>query len=417
MLLFDILYFIVIVLSVPFWGKMLFKKEYRTILKHRFLPDLEENGQKHIWLHAVSVGEVKSIKNLIYRLKNGAGAKIVLTVTTPTGYAYAKKEYKDIEVINAPFDFSFVVNKFIQKINPKILVLNELEIWPNWVLMMKKRGIPILLINGRISDGAFKHYRRYMFFFKKFFYRIDYFLIQAEIYKKKFAEMGIPAERIGVCGNIKADEAWKSTADIPPKEKVFAFLKAQPPQKRVLTLASSHYSDEKKIIPIWQQFERSFSFIIVPRHIDRTAEIEKILRNNNIKYRVWSQTSQVDLDREVLIFDRIGYLVNILSISDLVLMGGTFEKKIGSHNLYEPAALGKFIIGGPHYNNFPDIGRELVKNGVYRVTPGHRELADTLRNIDQINFDDIRTAATRSVSKRKGSTECILGQIQRLAIS
>lgn len=417
MLLFDILYFIVLLLSIPFWGKALLKKEYRHILKHRFNPDLEENGQRQIWLHAVSVGEVKSINHLIRRLANGSQNNIVLTVTTPAGYNYAKKEYKNIKVINAPLDFTFVIKRFIRKINPRILVLNELEIWPNWVLMMKKRGIPILLINGRISDGAFKHYRRYMFFFKKFFFRIDYFLLQAEAYKKKFVELGIPETRIGVCGNIKADEAWRSTADIPPRDKVFHFLKAQPPQKKILSLASSHLSDERQIIPIWKQVEKSFSFIIVPRHVHRTPDIEKILRNHDIKFKTWSRAAAVDLDHEVLIFDRIGYLIHILSITDVVLMGGTFEKKIGGHNLYEPAALGKFIIGGPFYNNFPDIGKELVDKGVYRITPGHRDLSEILHNINQTNFDDIRTAATLSVTRRKGSTECILGQIQRLASS
>jgi 3-deoxy-D-manno-octulosonic-acid transferase len=414
MLIFDALYFLLVLILLPLWMKTLLKGDYRRILRSRFSPAIDSSEEKRIWLHAVSVGEVKSLRNLIERLNRSYPGRIVLSVTTPAGYECARDEYRDITVVNAPLDLTFVVKNFIRKINPGLLVLNELEIWPNWILMMKKKRIPMLLVNGRISDTAYKHYHRFSFFFKKFFPLIDEFVLQAECYRDKFTRLGAPADKIQVCGNIKADEAEKTLGTIPARTSVLDYLKAGTNGRKIITLASSHVSDERVVIPVIGKFKHKFSFIIVPRHITRTTEIELQLNQAGIDYKIWSHGGPTDLSREVLVFDRIGYLVNILSVSDVVLMGGTFEEKIGGHNLYEPAILGKPVIGGPFYNNFPDIGKELMEKGVYRQVGDSDELTDILNDLDECCTDDIAALAVEAVKKRKGSTECILDRIQYL---
>jgi 3-deoxy-D-manno-octulosonic-acid transferase len=211
MFLFDFLYFLIILITLPYWIKFLLKKEYRQILKKRIFPDFSySKKKKRIWIHAVSVGEVSSLKNLIDKLIKDYNQKIVLSVTTPSGFNYAFKEYKQIEVVNAPLDLSFIIKNFYQRINPTILILNELEIWPNWIFMLKKKKIPIILINGRVSQRAFKRYHRFRFFLRPIFNRIDLFLLQSEFFKNSFKKLKIMEDKLLISGNIKADEAIES---------------------------------------------------------------------------------------------------------------------------------------------------------------------------------------------------------------
>lgn len=429
MLVFDVLYFLAVLLTLPVSAKFFLKKEYRTILKHRLSPDISPSEKKRIWIHAVSVGEVRSLKNLIKTLNEKYKEKeIVLSVTTPTGFHFAKQQYKNLQVINAPIDFSFTIKKFIKTINPELLILNELEIWPNWILITKRKRIPILLINGRISVSAFKRYRRFNFFLKLFFKKIDRFLLQADIYKERFLQLHIPAEKIKICGNIKADEAVKSLELIPPDKDILRILGINPgsrKSKKIFTLASSHLSDEKIVIPIIKEFRSKFLFIIVPRHLNRSAEIEKLLNRHQLDYTIWSRASAagscesgtpVEMKSGVLIYDRMGYLFHLLKISDVVFMGGTMEQRLGGHNLYEPAVLGKPVTGGPWYNNFPAIGDELSRKGIYHTVKNPEELSrflERFHNPDGIDIDYIRSEAVRCVSRQMGSLHTTLEEIQQ----
>lgn len=424
---FDLLYFLASVVALPMWAKFFFKKQYRAIVKHRLTPDIRYSDKKRIWIHAVSVGEVRSLKNLIENLNgkskekpNGNKTEIVLSVTTPSGYEFAKQQYQTIKVINAPMDFSFTIKKFIKNINPQILILNELEMWPNWLTITKKKNIPILLINGRISDGAFKNYKRFKFFLKGFFNKIDRFLVQTEIHGERFRELGIPAEKITVCGNIKADEAFTAVEHLPPDRDILRELGIPgiPGKKKILTIASSHFTDEQLLAPIIGELGDQYLFIFVPRHLTRVGEIEKLLGKHEIPFSTWSKGGG-EANPPVLIFDRMGYLFNVLKITDIVFMGGTLEQKIGGHNLYEPAALGKVIVGGPCYNNFPAIGGELVRKGVYHVVNNADELSDFLSGVNgnngKIDFKRVELEALNAVSGKRGSLQCILKEI-RLSI-
>jgi 3-deoxy-D-manno-octulosonic-acid transferase len=382
-------------------------------LKHRLSPGINYSKEKRIWIHAVSVGEVRSLKYLIEQLKEKYNKKeIVLSVTTPAGYECAQKEYPDIPVINAPVDFSFTIKRFIKIINPQLMVLNELEIWPNWVLITRRKKIPMLLINGRISDLAFKRYKRGLFFLKIFFKRIDRYLVQAELYRERFRELQIPGEKITVCGNIKADEACKGRDSLSSKQEILELLKIKSNEEKIVTVASSHQSDEQLIIPIINQLGEDFLIIIVPRHLTRIEEIETMLKKHQVNYSIWSNTGAAgNTPGKVLIFDKMGYLFHILKITDIVYMGGTLEQKIGGHNLYEPAVLGKFIVGGPYYNNFPDIGKELVEKGVYKIVKNSHECMQILVDYKSINWENVSKNAVKAVSQRRGSIQCILKEI------
>ncbi len=432
MLLYDFVYILAVILLFPFWGKYFLKKEYRVLLKHRLSPDIESSQKKRIWVHAVSVGEVKSLKNFLHEVKKKyPGDDIVLSVTTPSGYAVAREEYVSlgILVINSPLDFSFTIRRFLKKINPRILVLNELEIWPNWIAVTHKKKVPIILINGRMSEIAFKRYRRVNFFLKRFFKRIDRFMVQAEIYKDRFSQLNIPLGKIKICGNIKADEAVKGLERMPGEKNIFAELGIKRPdrsRKKILAVASSHAGDEQLLVPLLPSLLKSFFVIIVPRHLDRVPNIEAHLARSGVEPVTWSKRSTPGTgigaaadkpppistnQSRVMIFDRMGYLFQVLKISDLVFMGGTMERKIGGHNLYEPAVLGKPITGGPCFNNFPAIGEELVSKGIYHVVHDGAELKKYLDEFGKLDIEHIRAEAVRCVSQQIGSIYFILDEM------
>jgi len=414
MLILDLLYFLLLLLCWPFWLKYVLKKSYRPLLRSRLRPQVDADAatKKAVWIHAVSVGEVRSLRSLIEALARG-GQRIVLSVTTPAGYEIARREYPGLAVILSPLDLSFVVRRFIDRIRPRLVIFNELEVWPNWIAQLRRRRVPMLLINGRISEQAFRRYRVFRLILRPFFRGIDGFLVQNEIYRQRFLRLHIPAEKITVCGNIKADEAANSVQALPAPEAVRSHLRLAGPDRRIVVLASSHEQDERTFIPAIPALGDDFFFIIVPRHIQRAPAISAHLRRLGVRQALFSQQQATDPGLQALVYDRMGYLLPIMSIADVVFMGGTCDPRTGGHNLYEPAALGKVIVGGPHYNNFPDIGRELEARGAYRRVCGSGEWLEFLESLPDLDLQQIGSTAREAVAGRKGSLECSLQQIQK----
>jgi 3-deoxy-D-manno-octulosonic-acid transferase len=411
MIFLDTGYIILLTLSFPLWIRFLIKKKYRRLIRYRFFPPPLDPEPSCIWIHAVSVGEVKSLKYLIDQLLH-TGNRIVLSVTTPSGYEYARKAHHRIEVINAPLDFSFTIRRFLKALNPRLLILNELEIWPNWLSIMQKNRIPTVVVNGRMSESAFRKYRRWRWLIKKYFQMIDLFFIQSEVHRERFLTFDLPESKITVCGNIKADEAFNLTRSLPSRTEILKHLKLEPFTKRTVVLASTHAADEKMILPALPALQNSYNFIVVPRHPNRAVQIGKQLDKLGMPHTAWSRNEWVNPDTIVLIVDRIGYLFHILAIADLVFMGGTFQTKIGGHNLYEPAIHGKVILGGPCYNNFSDIGAELVRKGAYRVIRDGPEFKTSVEELEGLDLKEIGRQALETVNEKRGSIECILNRLQ-----
>ena len=219
-----------------------------------------------MWVHAVSVGEVKSLKGVIQNLVQVQKKRVILSVSTPSGFEFAKRELAMVEVIPAPFDGSFVIRRFIRTIQPEIVIFNELELWPNWLYLLHRRRIPILLINGRISERAFQWYLFFSFFIGRFVSLIDFLVVQSEIYEKRFLQLNISPNKIAVCGNIKADEAYDNLQALPSAREIFAHLNMKRSEKKIITLASSHFQDERVLLGAIDRLVDDYFIILVPRH-------------------------------------------------------------------------------------------------------------------------------------------------------
>jgi len=409
MLLLDALYIMILALYIPFNLRFVFRKEYREILKGRFSPSVSPGRKDSIWIHAVSVGEVKSLENFISLLKAKTDRRIILSVTTPSGYRIAKEIFKDIEVINGPLDLSFVIRKFIRKISPAVIILNELEIWPNWISISDKMNIPMAVINGRISEKAFRNYRRFRFFIRRFFRKIDLYLLQEEHYLPRFIELGAGKGSIKISGNIKADEAVSASGKVRPKEEVLKMLGIQKKGKPWLLFASTHASDEEVFIPVLKELQKKYTAIIAPRHMNRIRDISSSLARAGLHPGIWSASAPSD--RDILIFDKMGHLTELISVSDIVFMGGSFDPSIGGHNLYEPAVFGKKIIGGPHYNNFHSIGKKLVENEVYTVIFDSQGMKKFLMNLDKKEIGDAGSPGKETVINRSGAIKFSIREV------
>lgn len=408
---YDFGYLLVSFFSLPLWPRYLIHRRYRNLIRTRLFPKQRTCDKPSIWLHAVSVGEVNSLLALLEDLSvRYAGHQLLLTVSTPSGYRHALEKARGCIVLAAPFDFSFSIRRFIAIYRPSLVVLNELEIWPNWLTICHKEGIPQLLINARLSDRAFS---RYLFFrrFSRFMLdQIDRILCQSDHHRERFLQLGIRCEKVITSGHIKADEARRQVsalADLRILEKELGIGSG----KKRLLFASSHIEDEMQFLPVLDTLRQDFQIIIAPRHLDRLKTLSDTLNQSRIPHRFWSTGPSDNEQREIILFDRMGKLIQLIALSELVVMGGTFSAKTGGHNLFEPLACQRNILGGPHTENFPDIAQDLRREGLYHTFHNSTEL---LHQIDK-NKDFNQEAADRAAAlldRYCGANIAILREIQ-----
>ncbi len=328
------------VIALPFLLLLSFKQKYRISLPRRFFlyknPPFEEEG---IWFHVCSFGEARSIVPLLRDLRTPSN----ISVTTQTGFEEASKQ-KGVSVRYLPYELWLLWWTRRQK----LLVVSEAELWYMLFWSAKRKGAKTMLINARISDNSYKSYQRFAFFYRKIFANIDLIFAQSQKDKERLEELG--AKGVRVSGNIKAYGVAKATKHYPK------------PDKKVITLASTHEGEEKLILDQIAVSD-AMKIIVVPRHPERFGEVAQLLKEfANQKHLSFSRLSQSSgFEKDITLVDSMGELVNIYAISDVVLLGGSFVQGVGGHNPLECAAYGTKIISGPYYFNQEAL-YELVEN-------------------------------------------------------
>lgn len=356
-------------------------------------------GQRPIWLHAVSVGEVAASIKLIEQLRvEFPDKEIVISTVTPTGNKVAASIAGDqISLIYLPLDFSFIVKRVVSIINPSILIIAETEIWPNLISVISKRGIPIVTVNSRISDSSFKGYRMLKFLIAPILNKINFFCAQAKIDADRLAALGVKADKIEVTGNMKFDNAniGNISKDGGDYAKVYREKLRLRAEDKLLIAASTHPGEEEIILNIYKNLKSEFSslkLLIAPRHPQRAKDVGKLAQeywfapllvsqikpssreacdlasggeaipylkrdcfvtSPNQGFLAMTKSGLVNR-QEVFILDTIGQLIYFYAASDIVFVGGSLIKK-GGHNILEPAFFAKPIVFGPHIFNFRDM--------------------------------------------------------------
>lgn len=332
-----------------------------------FLPEGAESrlaGRKVIWIHAVSVGEVRLAVRLIQRL---AGREprtaAVLTTTTASAQKIAQEAVgRETVVTFCPFDLSWMMGRFIRTVRPSAIVVLETEVWPNLLRLAEKAGIPVLVVNGRLSDKAYPVYRRWRGLVKTAFGRITRCLTQSAEHARRFEDIGVPADRIRTTGNMKFDlEAPLLTESVQRAMTVF-----RSDSKAIFLAASTHPGEEALVLDVFKAMRvhvPGLKLAVAPRHLNRLEEVEEIIRAKGCKC-----AKITDLERhyvpnvDVLLVDAWGILNQLYSLVDLVFVGGSLVP-VGGHNLAEPAVAGCPVIYGPWMQNFKDMEEEFRSAG------------------------------------------------------
>lgn len=325
-------------------------------------------GRPTIWIHAVSVGETRAAIPLISALRRQYPQHLVLvTNVTETGHAIAQDNPQIDMSLFFPFDFSWVVRRSLEQIQPQVILVVETEIWPNFTRQARDLGIPLLLVNGRLSDRSFPRYRMARILLRPILECFSFFCMQSQVDAERIIALGAPSARVENTGNLKFDHHLLelSSAEIEQKKSEYRL----PENVAILVAGSTHDGEERQIIEVYQkiaaQLTRPVVLVLIPRHPERRREIQTLLKERAIPYRLRSSLQTRDLrlsPGEVLLADTLGEVLALYSVADLVFVGGSLVP-IGGHNLLEAALVSKPVVFGPHVHNFKEISAKLIRAG------------------------------------------------------
>ncbi len=362
-----------------------------------------------LWFHAVSVGEVLQLQPLVAQMRSRyADHEFVITTTTGTGFDVAKNKYPDCTVQFFPFDFSWAVDRALENIRPSLIVLVELELWPNFLRAAQRRRIPVAIINGRISDRSFRTYRKIAWFTRPLLESCTLVAAQNSVYEERFRALGAPQETLQQTGNIKFDgvetrrdnpqtRALKEFFGIGPEEIVFLAGSTQAPEEEY---ALKTYEDLKATFP-------ALRLLLVPRHKERFEEVAELIvrRGHEVVRRSASVPQPSTLNsQQVLLLDTLGELGKAWGLAEIAFVGGSLTNR-GGQNMIEPAGYGAAVLFGPNTWNFRDVTEALLIRRAAIVVHSAEEMTATVRELleNAERRRQLGSAAREFVSTQQGA--------------
>lgn len=382
MLFFNIILYIIFVFSLP-WMLIRFKHEER---KMRFGTSISQL-KKCIWIHAASLGEVNAIKSLIIALLNKFVNKtIVLTTMTNTGLESAGQIHPKLIYTLFPLDFNFIMRRAFRKLNPDLIILVETEFWPNMLYQAKRKNIPIVIVNGRISERTYPKYKKFAFFWKPLWKAVKSVSAQSEPDANRFKSLGfkdvINNQNLKFCLQLPEFErvSLRNKWNISKNDFIIVFGSSRPGEEKLI----------KKEIPILKKEISNLKLIVVPRHLERISEVKEIFKEFN--YQLYTELKS---KTEIVIVDKMGILTEAYAMSDLAIVGGSFFD-FGGHNPLEPAFYGLPIIMGEFYSSCLDSVNKLKQNDAIIIS-SKEELTKNILKITQ--NPDYRSNLSRNAKK------------------
>ena len=359
-LLLDACYLLLLIILSPaiVWSAWRHGK-YRRGLRQKLwgrLPARSGNSQPCVWLHAVSVGEVNLIATILSSLeRDRPDVHCVVTTTTRTGYELAVQKYRKHTVAYCPLDFSWAVRRALKSVRPDVLLLTELELWPNLIREATRVGVRVGVINGRLSQRSHAGYRRIRWLMQRLLNQLAWIAVQTEEYAQRFRDLGLPAQHLFVTGSLKFDGAeidrdnertrhLRSLAKIESGDRIFLAGSTQQPEEEYALAAYRRLSNTYPQLRL----------ILVPRHPERFEEVACMLDRSGC---AWTRRSQIQDDTQVervLFVDTVGELGAWWGLTDIAFVGGSMGDR-GGQNMIEPAAYGAAVSFGPNTSNFRDV--------------------------------------------------------------
>jgi 3-deoxy-D-manno-octulosonic-acid transferase len=418
-LLYSILLFLVLVLGSPYWlYQMLRHGKYRHGLRQRFgvVPEaLRRITAPVIWVHAVSVGEVLAVSELVSRLRSEFPShRVLISTTTDTGQKLAASRFGAENVFYFPLDFEFAAKRWLAAIRPKLIVIAETELWPNFLRAARKAGTRVAVVNARISDRSFSGYRRGKRFLREELAGISIFLTQTNEDARRLVEIGAPVERVIPAGNLKYD------VPTPPAPAILAKLRGALTQEHagpVLVCGSTVEGEELLLAGAFKNVLASFPravMLLAPRHPQRFAEVAELLRELNTPVILRSRWTGEPLTGQVFLVDSIGELAALYALADVAFVGGSLVER-GGHNIIEPAQHGVAIVVGNHTENFRDIVSLFESRDAVRVVGPAEfplQVLELLKN--SAERAGLGRRAAETLASQRGATDRVRGHLKKL---
>jgi 3-deoxy-D-manno-octulosonic-acid transferase len=377
--LYTILYSVCFVLLTPvFLYKMWKRGKYRENFWQRFgfysnehRQWLADKKERRCWIQAVSVGEINVALHFISVLQRKfPGLRVVVTTTTSTGYTQAYERLpQEVELLYFPQDFPWCVQRAYRLIQPDFVVLIESELWPNHIWAGTARGIPLFLVNGRMSPRSERGYKRLGWLSRRVFSQLSLVCAQSHEDAANFTAVGVPSNRVHMTGNMKYDismpHAEAQTVDPVQLLKQIEVSPSQP----IVVAGSTHPGEEEilfdLLVRLRPKFPRLF-LVLVPRHVERTREVVDLAKRKQVKFilrsEIDSHLEQTARPYDCLIVNSTGELKWFYKIATVIFVGKSLVGQ-GGQNIVEAAASGHPVVFGPHMQNFRAIAREFVDHG------------------------------------------------------
>ena len=366
-----------------------------------------------IMFHAVSVGEVNAVAQLVkeYRKRN-ADKKIILTTTTKTGQEVAQKSLSSSvdEITYFPFDFFFSVLSFFKKYNPSKIIIAETEIWPCFVSIAKKQGRKVYTVNGRISPHSADGYKRIRFFLESVFKNYEKIFMQTDYDKERLISAGAKENLIEIMGNLKFD----ITPNLTQEEKDNYKNTLKIGNSRLFIAASTHKGEDEIVLKCFKDLKQKYpdmKLLLAPRHPQRFESVENLIKETGFSYGLKSKGAEFETS-EIIMLDTMGELAKLFSLSYIAFIGGSFSGT-GGHNPLEANIWGVPVLSGPSTHNFKDIYRILTDMKATVVVQTQEELEKELDEFysDSAKHDEYSKNCLSVFEKNHGAIDFVLERI------
>ena len=419
-----------LVVGAPWWlWRMATARKYREGLAERLglgsaalsrrLEGLA--GKPLIWVHAVSVGEVLAVSRLVKELDEALpGFFVAISTTTSTGQALARERFGEGRVFYCPLDLPWAVRAHLDALDPRLLVLAETEFWPNLLSNCFRRGIPIAVVNARVSDRSWPRYRRLRGLWRPFLERLSRVLAQSETDAERLVAIGCAAERVSVAGNLKFDV--RATGEV----EAARILKALRGGLRLVVAGSTLEGEEAALLEAWPRLleaDLRLVLVLAPRHPERFAAVAELVEASGYPWNRrthWQHqpAGAIKLLKpgQIVLLDSIGELASVYSVAAVAFVGGSLVEA-GGHNPLEPAQFGVPTVMGPHYANFRAIAEDLRAHEGLRIAQPD-DLAEVLADLllDRAAAQALGDRARAAFEQQAGATaRCVEAILELVA--
>ncbi len=365
--------------------------------------------KKSIVFYGVSVGEVLALQNLIKKTKKEfATHNIVIATGTKTGQETAQKKLGNIAeyITYFPFDFPFCINSFLNKTNPDVVIVAETELWPNFAYVMKKRNIPLYIVNGRMSDRTYGSYKKLSFFFAPILKKYTKILTQSESDNNKLISIGANPDTTRVMGNLKFD-IGVSLEGFTPIEKS--------PDDKIIIAGSTHSGEDEIILSAFMKVRQdNIKLLIAPRHPERNNAVFELCKKTGLKVGKRSNKDNFTA-YQIILLDTLGELGKMYSICDFAFIGGSFNKT-GGHNPLEASIFNKPVISGPSTHNFKDIYAIITRTKAGTIVKNSDELIKQMQKLlnDKNYYEQACSDCELVFNQNRGALDVVIEELKQL---